>query len=215
MILNESVAQKMAGLLLQINAVRLNLNEPFTWSSGWKSPIYCDNRLSLSFPEIRTFIKEEISNIINLKFPDTELIAGVATAGIAHGALVADYLETPFCYVRSSSKGHGLGNSIEGLVVPGQKAIVVEDLISTGGSGISVIDSLRGAGCEVTGLIAIFTYGFPEAEKKLLSKQVLFYTLTDYDTLLNEALSQGVISGDQLSGLQQWRMAPSTWEGLR
>lgn len=215
MIFSEEVAGKMAALLLQIKAVRLNLREPFTWSSGWKSPIYCDNRLSLSFPEIRTFIKEQLAAVIKEKFPETELIAGVATAGIPHGALIADLLETPFCYVRSSAKGHGLGNKIEGLALPGRKAVVVEDLISTGGSSLQVVEALREAGCEVMGLVAIFTYGFPVAEKHFEDAGCQFYTLTDYETLVHESLALGTIQQKELESLQQWRVAPGQWEGLK
>ena len=201
----------MASLLLQIKAIRLNVQEPFTWSSGWKSPIYCDNRLTLSFPEIRSYIKEQLSMIVREKFPQTELVAGVATAGIAHGALVAEHLETPFCYVRSSAKGHGLGNRIEGLVLPGQETFVIEDLISTGGSSLSVVDALREAGARVAGMAAIFTYGFPEADKKFNEAGIGYYTLTDYESLLGEALSQGVITKDQLETLKSWREAPDKW----
>lgn len=212
---SENTARKMAALLLQIKAVKLSLYEPFLWSSGWKSPIYCDNRLSLSFPEIRTFIKESIAEIVREKFPGTELIAGVATAGIAHGALAADFLATPFCYVRSSAKGHGLGNKIEGLALPGQKVVVAEDLISTGGSSLRAVEALREAGCEVIGLVAIFTYGFPVAAQRFEEANCPFYTLTDYETLLNESVSQGTVNTSELHRLQQWRLSPSTWEGLK
>jgi orotate phosphoribosyltransferase len=195
--------------------LKLNLREPFTWSSGWKSPIYCDNRLSLSFPEIRTYIKEQLSEIIRGKFSSADLLAGVATAGIAHGALAAEHLETPFCYVRSSAKGHGLGNRIEGLALPGQKVVVVEDLISTGGSSLSVVEALREAGCTVIGLTAIFTYGFPVAEKRFKEAGCPFYTLTDYESLLQESLSAGTIGINELQSLKQWRLAPETWEGIK
>ena len=201
----------MAALLLQIQAVKLSPGQPFTWSSGWKSPIYCDNRITLSYPEIRTFIKEQFAAVIRDHFTSSELIAGVATAGIAHGAILAEHVETPFCYVRSSSKGHGLGNRIEGLVLPNQKVLVVEDLISAGGSSLSVVDALREVTAEVTGLIAIFTYGFPIAEKKFVEAHVPFFTLTDYETLLNEALKRGTIKSEELSTLQQWRRSPETW----
>lgn len=211
MIGSDSIAAKMASLLLQINAVKLNLQRPYTWSSGWKSPIYCDNRLTLSFPEIRTFIKESMASLIREQFPQTELIAGVATAGIAHGALTADVLNTPFCYVRSAAKGHGLGNKIEGLAVPGQKTVVVEDLISTGGSSLSVVSALRDAGCEVVGLIAIFNYGFPLAEEHFLQAGCTFYTLTDYTTLVKEAIQDGTVTTGDLHTLEQWRLSPSTW----
>ena len=215
MIGSETIARKMAALLLQINAVKLNLREPFTWSSGWKSPIYCDNRLSLSFPEIRTFIKESLATLIKERFPETELVAGVATAGIAHGALAADSLETPFCYVRSSAKGHGLGNKIEGLALPGQKVVVVEDLISTGGSSLSAFAAFREAGWEVIGLVAIFTYNFPLAEEKFKEAGCPYFTLTDYQTLVNESMTKGSINAAELQSHHQWRLSPSTWEGMK
>ena len=211
MILNDSVAQKMAALLLQIKAVKLSPAKPFTWASGWKSPIYCDNRLTLSFPEIRTFIKEQLSEIIKQKFSETELIAGVATAGIAHGALAADFLETPFCYVRSSPKDHGLENRIEGLALPGQKVCVVEDLISTGASSLSAVNALRSNGCSVSGMAAIFTYGFEIAEKSFNEAHCPFYTLTDYETLLHEAVEANYIQQAEITSLQQWRKAPDQW----
>jgi orotate phosphoribosyltransferase len=211
MIFSNETAEKMAALLLQVRAVKLNPQQPFTWSSGWKSPIYCDNRITLSFPEIRSYIKEQFAAIIREKFIATEVIAGVATAGIAHGAILAEHVETPFCYVRSSSKGHGLGNRIEGLVLPQQKVLVVEDLISTGGSSLSVVDALREAQAEVIGLIAIFTYGFVVAEKKFAEAGVPFFTLTDYETLLPQAVKQGVIEPAQTETLQQWRRSPEIW----
>lgn len=211
MIGSDVVAEKMAALLLQIHAVKLNPVQPYTWSSGWKSPIYCDNRLTLSFPEIRTYIKESFVRLLKEKFPATELIAGVATAGIAHGALLADALETPFCYVRSSAKTHGLGNKIEGLAMAGQKVVVVEDLLSTGGSSLAAVDALRNAGCAVIGLVAIFTYGFPVATAKFEAAGCPFFTLTDYETLLQAALNNGTITGADLKNLDAWRVSPSTW----
>ena len=211
MIFSNDTAEKMAALLLQVKAVKLSPAQPFTWSGGWKSPIYCDNRITLSFPEIRSYIKEQFANIIRENFTITEVIAGVATAGIAHGAILAEHVETPFCYVRSSSKGHGLGNRIEGLVLPDQKVLVVEDLISSGGSSLSVVDALREAKGDVIGLVAIFTYGFPVAEEKFLEAGVPFYTLTDYETLLPQAVKQGVIQSAQMETLQQWRRSPETW----
>ena len=211
MIFSNDTAEKMAALLPQVKAVKLSPAQPFTWSGGWKSPIYCDNRITLSFPEIRSYIKEQFANIIREKFTITEVIAGVATAGIAHGAILAEHVETPFCYVRSSSKGHGLGNRIEGLVLPDQKVLVVEDLISSGGSSLSVVDALREAKADVIGLVAIFTYGFPVAEEKFLETGVPFYTLTDYETLLPQAVKQGVIQSAQMETLQQWRRSPETW----
>ncbi|MBK6481668.1 MAG: orotate phosphoribosyltransferase [Chitinophagaceae bacterium] len=215
MIGSETTARKMAALLLQIKAIKLNLQDPFTWSSGWKSPIYCDNRLTLSFPEIRTFIKESLVELIREKFPQAELIAGVATAGIAHGVLVADNLATPFCYVRSSAKSHGMGNKIEGLALPGQKVVVIEDLISTGGSSLAVVNALRDAGCEVLGMMAIFTYGFPSATQSFEEAGCPLFTLTDYETLIAMSRSNNTVSTAELQSLQQWRVSPSTWEGLK
>lgn len=212
---SETTARKMATLLLQIKAIKLNLKDPFTWSSGWRSPIYCDNRITLSFPEIRTFVKESLVELIRVKFPETELIAGVATAGIAHGALVADSIAAPFCYVRSSAKGHGLGNKIEGLALPGQKAIVIEDLISTGGSSLAVVNALRDAGCDVLGMLAIFTYGFPLATQSFEESGCPLYTLTDYETLIDVNKENNALSPAELNSLQQWRLSPSTWEGLK
>jgi orotate phosphoribosyltransferase len=211
MILSPETARKTAALLLQINAVKLRPAEPFTWSSGWKSPIYCDNRLTLSFPEIRTYIKEQLAEGMRRYFNAADSIAAVATAGIAHGALLAEFTETPFCYVRSASKGHGLGNRIEGLMLPGQKMLVVEDLVSTGGSSLSVVEALREAGGEVLGLMAIFSYGFLVAEKKMHEANVPFYTLTDYETLLVAALESGRIKTTEMETLQQWRRSPETW----
>jgi orotate phosphoribosyltransferase len=213
MIFSKDTAAKMASLLLQIKAVKLNPQHPFTWSSGWKSPIYCDNRLTLSFPEIRTFIKEQFASIIKEKFPTAEIIAGVATAGIPHGVLVADHFEMPFCYVRSSAKGHGLENKIEGLILANQKAIVVEDLISTGGSSLSVVNALREQKVEVIGLVAIFSYGFSIAEKRFEENDCPFFTITDYESLLTEALKQEVILPEQLDTLRRWREQPDKWEG--
>lgn len=215
MIWSEETANKVADLLLQINAIKLNVKEPFVWSSGWKSPIYCDNRLSLSFPEIRTYIKEQLCEIIRTKFATVELIAGVATAGIPHGTLVANQLELPLCYVRSSAKDHGLGNQIEGLALPGQKVVVVEDLISTGGSSLNAVDALRKAGCDVIGLVAIFSYGFPISEQAFKEAKCPFFTLTDYEALVNKALANHIIHADEVTALKEWRLAPSIWQGKK
>lgn len=201
----------MASQLLQIKAIKLNLQTPFTWASGWLSPVYCDNRLTLSYPEIRTFIKEQLKDIIKKKFNDTEMIAGVATAGIAHGALVADALDMPFCYVRSSPKAHGLTNMIEGKVQEGQKVVVVEDLVSTGGSSINVINALRASGCEVLGLIALFTYGFESSENNFINADCPFYTITDYETMISKALELGYVKKEEMDALKSWRLKPDEW----
>ena len=211
MIYRNEIAVATARLLLQIKAIKLNTHEPFTWASGWKSPIYCDNRVILSYPEIRTYVKEQLSDLVKEKFPETELLAGVATAGIAIGALAADALETPFCYVRSSAKEHGLQNRIEGLALPNQKTVVVEDLISTGGSSIAAVESLRIAKCNVLGLVAIFTYGFATADNNFTNAGCTFFTLTDYSTLLNEALQHKYILSDEIETLKNWRVKPETW----
>lgn len=211
MILSKSAANKTAILLLQIKAIKLNLQTPFTWASGWLSPVYCDNRLTLSYPEIRTYIKEQLSEVIKKKFADVEMIAGVATAGIAHGALLADMLDMPFCYVRSSPKAHGLTNMIEGQVLEGQKVVVVEDLISTGGSSINVVNALRAAGCEVLGLVALFTYGFEASENNFFNTDCPFYTLTDYETLIRKAHDMGYVKEEDIDALKSWRLKPDEW----
>ncbi len=211
MILSKSVANKTASLLLQIKAIKLNLQTPFTWASGWNSPIYCDNRLTLSYPEIRTYIKEQLAEIVKRKFPECDCIAGVATAGIAHGALLADALDLPFIYVRSAPKSHGLTNMIEGKVISGQKIIVVEDLISTGGSSLNVVNALRAVDCEVLGLLALFTYGFDVAENNFLNAECPFYTLTDYDVLIRKAVDHGFAEKSDIESLSAWRMKPDEW----
>ena len=203
----------MASLLLQIKAVKINAGQPFTWSGGWKSPVYCDTRLTLLFPEIRTFIKEQFASIIKEKFSSAELIAGAAT-GIAHAALVADHFQPPFCYVPSSAKEHGPGNTVEGLLLPGQKAIVIEDIISTGESSSNVLETLSRAQIEVIALLALFTYGLPVAEKRFEEANCPFYTLTDYESLLTEALAQKTILPDELSTLRKWREAPDKWGSI-
>jgi orotate phosphoribosyltransferase len=206
----KAVAEK----LLQINAIKLNPEQPFTWASGWKSPIYCDNRKVLSFPYIREFIKSEMSNIIFSDFPDAGLLAGVATAGIAWGALSADQLKLPYIYVRPKPKEHGLGNQIEGYYEKGQKVLVVEDLISTGKSSLQVVEVLRNAGLEVTGMVAIFTYGFDIAVKAFSEARVPFKTLTNYETLIQMAVEKGTISAQQQSVLLNWQQDPMNWKGL-
>ena len=191
MILSKTVANKTALLLLQIKAIKLNLQTPYTWASGWQSPIYCDNRLTLSFPEIRTYIKEQLAVGIRKKFPECECIAGVATAGIAHGALIADALNLPSVYVRSSPKSHGLTNMIEGKVLSGEKVVVIEDLVSTVGSSLNVVNALRAVDCKVLGMMALFTYGFETAEDNFFNADCPLYTLTDYESLIRKAIDQG------------------------
>lgn len=204
-------AKEVAEKLLQINAIRLNIQTPFIWASGWKSPVYCDNRRILSFPVVREFIKSEMSNLVFETFPDAEVLAGVATGGIAHGAMVADQIKLPFAYVRSSAKGHGLGNRIEGVVEKGAKVVVIEDLISTGGSSLDACRALQDAGAEVIGLVAVFTYGFPVAEKAFKDAEIPFYTLSNYPEMIEEAKNKGVVSEDQMVSLAAWRENPSEW----
>jgi len=198
-------------MLLKIGAIRLNTQQPFRWSSGWNSPIYCDNRLSLSYPDIRTSIKEALVETVQNHFPAVESVAGVATAGIPQGVLLADALNLPFLYVRDKAKGHGMTNRIEGKVTPGQQVVVVEDLISTGGSSLKVVDALREAGFEVLGMVAIFTYGFELARKNFEDKQVPLYTLSDYNTMLGEAVKENYVAEQELASLREWRTSPETW----
>jgi orotate phosphoribosyltransferase len=202
---------QVAEKLLQINAIKLNLTNPYTWASGWRSPIYCDNRKVLSYPHVREFIKSEMSNAIFTEFAEADVIAGVATAGIPHGAMVADQIKLPFIYVRSAPKAHGLGNAIEGVLTPGQKVVVVEDLISTGKSSLQVVDTLREAGAEVIGMAAIFTYGFPEADALFAEKNVPLSTLSNYNALIELAKQKQMFSPDELETLAAWRQSPSTW----
>ncbi|MCC5931998.1 MAG: orotate phosphoribosyltransferase [Cyclobacteriaceae bacterium] len=203
---------EVAGMLLKAGAVKLNAKQPFTWASGWKSPIYCDNRLTLSFPEIRSFIKNQLCQTIRNKFPQVQAIAGVATAGIPQGALVADSMELPFLYVRSKPKGHGMENLIEGKITTGQKVVVIEDLVSTGGSSLQAIHALRNAGFEVLGMIAIFSYGFDVADENFTKAQVTLQVLSDYNALLNKAIELNYIKKEDLGLLQSWRNAPQSWQ---
>lgn len=204
----------IAEKLLQINAVSLRPTQPFTWASGWKSPIYCDNRKILSFTHIREFVKSEMCNLIFTKFPDAELIAGVSTAGIAWGALVADQLKLPFVYVRPKPKEHGMGNQVEGHFEKGQKTVVIEDLVSTGKSSLQVVDALKAAELEVMGMVSIFTYGFPVAKEAFEKAGVEYYPLTNYSTLIQLALEKGIVTADQESVLLKWQESPSTWSGF-
>ncbi len=208
---NRDSALKVAEFLLQIKAVKLNPKAPFTWASGRKAPIYCDNRITLSYPRIRTFIRQEFVREITDRFGKPDAIAGVATGGIAHGALIAQELDLPFMYVRSADKGHGLGNRIEGQVSPGRSVVVVEDLISTGGSSLSAVNALREADCEVKGMAAIFTYGFEVAEKNFQNAHCDLVTLSDYDHLIAQALKSGYIDDAMTETLKEWRQSPETW----
>jgi orotate phosphoribosyltransferase len=197
--------------LLQINAIKLNPAKPFTWASGIKSPIYCDNRKTLSYPEVRNLIRDSFVGIVREKYPETEAIAGVATGAIAHGALVADALNMPFVYIRSTAKQHGMENLIEGDYKQGQKFVVVEDLISTGGSSLKAVDALRGAGCNVLGMVAIFTYNFSQAVDNFLKSGCALETLSNYDVLVESAIKNGYISEKELDTLKKWRIAPDKW----
>lgn len=203
--------EQIARYLLQIQAVKLRPKEPFTWSSGWLSPIYCDNRVTLSHPEARTFIKKALSDAIRLNFPTVEVIAGVATAGVAQGALVADVMGLPYCYVRPEPKKHGMGNQIEGRLDAGRKVVVIEDLISTGGSSLKVVEALRQAGAEVLGMAAIFTYGFPLADDNFKAANVPLLCLSDYAALIDEAQTMGYVQPEQLESLAAWRNDPAGW----
>jgi orotate phosphoribosyltransferase len=205
----KAVAEK----LLQINAIKLNPGQPFTWASGWKSPIYCDNRRVLSFPYIREFIKSEMCNVIFEKFPEADLLAGVATAGIAWGAMAADQLKLPFIYVRPKPKEHGMGNQIEGYFTAGQKVVVIEDLISTGKSSLQVVDVVKAAGLEVVGMVSIFNYGFPVAAEAFQKAGVPYISLTNYPTLIELAIEKGVVSAQQQNILMQWQSDPAGWKG--
>lgn len=203
----KAVAEK----LLQVAAVKLSPEQPFTWASGWKSPIYCDNRKVLSFPYVRDFIKSELCNVIFESFPEAEMLAGVATAGIAWGAMAADQLKLPYVYVRPKPKEHGMGNQIEGFYNPGQKVLVIEDLISTGKSSLQVVDVLKAAGVEVVGMVSIFTYGFPHAEEAFVKAGVPYKSLTNYSSLISLAVEKGQISAESEQLLLQWRKDPAGW----
>jgi orotate phosphoribosyltransferase len=205
------VSPSIAEYLLQSKAVKLEPAKPFTWASGWKSPIYCDNRITLSFPEIRTAIRNAFVEKIKQNYPEAEVIAGVATGAIAQGALVAEAMNLPFVYVRSAPKKHGMENLIEGMLHSGQKVVVIEDLVSTGGSSLQAVEALRKAGAEVLGMVAIFTYGFLSAEENFKIANCRLITLTNYMKLLDLALETGYIKADQLDVLKQWRQNPSEW----
>ncbi|MDO6437561.1 orotate phosphoribosyltransferase [Cyclobacterium sp. 1_MG-2023] len=211
-IYDQSTASQIAKKLLEIKAIKLSPKDPFTWASGWKSPIYCDNRLSLSFPEVRKYIQEKLTSVVRTHFLNIEAIAGVATAGIPQGVLIADKLDVPFIYVRSKAKGHGMENMIEGKITPGQKVVVVEDLVSTGGSSLKAVNDLRAAGFEVLGMVAIFTYGFEISDQNFEKEGVKLYCLSDYSSLLPQALEQGYVSEADMNTLADWRKGPDTWQ---
>jgi orotate phosphoribosyltransferase len=202
----------VASKLLKIKAVKLQPSNPFTWASGWKSPIYCDNRKTLSYPALRNFIKLELARLIRENYDQADAIAGVATGAIAQGAMVAEELGLPFVYVRSSPKDHGLENLIEGDLKPGMKVIVIEDLISTGGSSLKAVEAIRADGSEVIGMLAIFTYGFPVAEEAFKKAKVELTTLSNYEAVLETALATNYIHESELTALQEWRKSPTTWE---
>jgi orotate phosphoribosyltransferase len=212
MILNNDNALKVAEFLLQIKAVKLQPNNPFTWASGWNSPIYCDNRITLSYPAIRTFIRQTYTDAVLEFFGKPDVIAGVATGGIALGALVAQELGLPFIYIRSSAKGHGMGNLIEGHFEKGQKVVVIEDLISTGGSSIKAVQALKDAEMDVKGLVAIFTYGFSVADENFKKANCPYLTLTNYDILIEEALRKDYISENDIASLREWKEHPESWK---
>lgn len=208
----KKLEQNVALKLLKIKAVKLQPSNPFTWASGWKSPIYCDNRKTLSYPALRNFIKIELARIIREKYDQVDAIAGVATGAIAQGAMVAEELGLPFVYVRSSPKDHGLENLIEGDLKPGMKVVVIEDLISTGGSSLKAVEAIRADGSDVIGMLAIFTYGFHVAELAFKNAKVELTTLSDYNSVLEMALETNYIHESELKALQEWRRSPSTWE---
>jgi orotate phosphoribosyltransferase len=208
---NNESALKIAEFLLQVKAIKLQPQNPYTWASGWKSPIYCDNRVTLSYPGVRTYIRQEFVNAIMENFGKPDVIAGVATGGIAQGALVAQEMGLPFVYVRSEAKKHGLTNMIEGVVEAGQSVVVIEDLISTGGSSLKAVEALREAGCEVKGMAAIFTYGFKTATDNFKKGKCKLVTLSNYDTMITQALQSNYITDNDLKSLQAWRENPAEW----
>lgn len=207
-----TVAENVALHLLKIKAIKLEPAHPFTWASGWKSPIYCDNRKTLSYPEVRDYIKEQFAAVIREKYPQAEVIAGVATGAIAQGVLVAQELGLPFIYIRSSAKSHGLENLIEGEYKAGQKVVVIEDLISTGGSSLQAVEALRKAGCDVLGMVAIFTYGFQKAVENFEVTQCELSTLSNYNAMIDLALKTGYIQEGDVEKLKEWRKSPETYK---
>ena len=207
----ETLEKIFASKLLKVKAIKLQPTNPFTWASGWKSPFYCDNRKTLSYPELRSFVKIEIGRLITERFPEADAIAGVATGAIPQGALVADLLNLPFVYVRSKPKDHGLENLIEGELRPGMKVVVIEDLVSTGGSSLKAVEALRKNGCEVIGMVASFTYGFDVAVKAFKEANVQLLTLTNYEAVLKTALETSYIAEEDVEVLQAWRKDPANW----
>ncbi|KAF2519086.1 orotate phosphoribosyltransferase [Flavobacterium salilacus subsp. salilacus] len=211
MIFNTATAEKTAELLLQINAIKLNPKNPFTWASGWKSPIYCDNRITLSFPEVRNYIREEFSRNIEQLYGKPDVIAGVATGAIGIGMLVADFMGLPFVYVRPEAKKHGRQNQVEGYLEEGQNVVVVEDLISTGNSSLQAVEALKAAGANVKGMVAIFTYGFDVSVENFKNADITLNTLGNYDTLLQLAVAKNYITQEEQETLKEWRKNPSEW----
>ncbi len=207
----KTVETAFAEQLLDVKAIKLQPEEPFTWASGWKSPFYCDNRKTLSYPALRTFVKENLAKMIKTNFPEATAVAGVATGAIAQGALVSDELGLPFCYVRSKAKDHGMGNLIEGTLPEGSKVVVVEDLISTGGSSLKAVEALRAAGFTIVGMVAAYTYGFPIAEEAFKAAVVKLLTLTDYQAVVSTAMATGYITAAQQPILDEWRKDPANW----
>ena len=208
----DKMKKAFASKLLKIKAIKLQPNDPFTWASGWKSPFYCDNRKTLSFPELRNYVKQELTHAVLENFPEAEAVAGVATGAIAQGALVADELGLPYAYVRPKPKDHGMGNQVEGELAKGTKVIVVEDLISTGGSSLKAVEALRQYGVEVIGMVASFTYGFPVAEQAFKDAGVQLITLSDYAAVLEQAAETGYISEEDKAVLAEWRKDPGNWK---
>lgn len=208
----DTLKSAFASRLLKINAIKLQPNNPFTWASGWKSPFYCDNRKTLSYPELRNYVKIELVHTILDHFPEVEAIAGVATGAIPQGVLVADALNLPFVYVRNKPKDHGLENLIEGELKAGMKVVVVEDLISTGGSSLKAVEAIRNNACEVIGMVASYTYGFPVAKKAFKDAQIKLVTLTDYEHVVDEALKTGYIDDSDVKVLHEWRKDPAHWD---
>ncbi|WP_315402882.1 orotate phosphoribosyltransferase [Hoylesella saccharolytica] len=209
----DDLKKDFAARLLKVKAIKLQPNDPFTWASGWKSPFYCDNRKTLSYPDLRSYIKQELVHNVLKYFPEAEAVAGVATGAIAQGALVADALHLPFVYVRSKPKDHGLENLIEGELQPGAKVVVIEDLISTGGSSLKAVEAIRKSGCEVVGMVASFTYGFSVARDAFDAAGVKLVTLTDYEHVVAQALDTHYITTADMNLLNAWRRSPADWKG--
>jgi len=209
--INKETAENVAECLLQIKAIELNNIQPFTWASGWKSPIYCDNRKTLSYPKVRTFIRQKYVETIQEEFGEIDVIAGVATGGIAQAALIAQEMELPLIYVRSSTKEHGLQNMVEGAFQAGQRVVVIEDLISTGMSSLRAVEALREKGCQVAGMVAIFSYGFETAANNFKKYSCPLYTLSDYNSMIDVAAEEGYINAEDINSLKSWREDPANW----